>query len=362
MDLNWNRLLAIPFALALVACAAEDDDKTTDTDTDATDTDTTTCNSGIKSPTLPANGASDVYYRTTFAIDFVAAEATTATFALTKDSDSSTVALEAPTWSDDGKSVYFKSTAALESETAYTLAVDFSCSEGTPSEIKFTTSDVGAAVTNEEILGGTYGIDIGTATIIEPPGVNQLLGSLLGQLEETIAVNVKSIADDEIVFFGGLADAPGGVLNQDLCTETIVFPEAADFTGNPFFEIDQPDGLTLNVEGIEITLLELNLSGSFAPGGGSIVGIELAGAIDTRDLGDLLGDELGAGDGDDAVCSLISTFTSGAVACENCPGTSDPYCLSLVAADIVADLLTGDLVERSAQDILDDETCTPPAM
>lgn len=360
MTFNWNRLMAVVFTGALAACSTGGDDPD-DTDTDETDTDTTVaCTSGIKSPTLPANGATGVYYRTQFAISFLADEADTATFELTKDSDSSTVALGTATWSESGKDVYFSAAAALEPETAYTLAVTFSCTDGAPSEIKFTTSATGAAVNyDDDVDGNKYALDLSTATIIEPAGVQSLLGSLLGQLEDAIII-VPSGFDDvesEISFFGGLATVSGGVVAQDECTATIDFPVAADFSENPYFVISAPDGITLGVEGIEITLLSLELSGAFAPAGAGVEGVSLAGSIDTRDIADLLGDELGAGEGDDAVCVLLGQLTSGLVACEECPGGGGPYCLSLVAANIAADLVTGEFIVITDEDVAANEAC-----
>ncbi len=360
MSFNWNRLMAVMFVGALTACATGDDTDATDTDDTDTDTDTNVgCESGLKSPTLPAQGATGVYYRTQFAISFLAAEETEASFELVKDSDSSVVTLAAPTWSESGKDVYFSAAAALEPSTAYTLNVTFSCTEGEPSALKFTTGATGAPVVYEDdVATNKYALDLSTATIIEPAGVQSLLGSLLGQLEDAILVVPNGLEGDDLSFFGGLATVTGGAVVQDECTATIDFPVAADFSENPYFVISAPDGITLSVSDISVTLLSLELSGAFAPGGTSVEGVSLAGSIDTRDIADLLGDELGGGDGDDAVCVLLGQLTSGLVACEECPGGAGPYCLSLVAANIGAELVTGDFVVITQEEVDANGTCT----
>lgn len=349
MTSNLSRLMAVIFVGSLTACAGGDDtDGDTDTDADDTDdTDSTACNPGVKTPTLPENGADDVYFRTPFAVSFQQDAADITTFALTKDSDSSAVATGSVTWSSDGKNASFELTEPLEASTAYTLTISYSCNEELSPKIQFTTDATGTAVGCGDFLDQPYALDLSTATIIEPAGVQALLGQLLGQLEDAIIV-VPKACDTEagtLEFFGGLSTVTGGTVEQDECTETIVFPEAANFDENPYWEIVAPDGISLTVSDVNIELLSLALSGAFNPDATAVVGVQLEGLIDTRAIAGLLGDELGGGDGDDAVCTLIGQLTGGLVACQECPESAGPYCLALKAANIRADAVEGSFVE-----------------
>lgn len=361
MTSNLSRLMAVVFAGALTACGGTTDGTDdTDTDTDGgDDTDTTACNPTIKTPTLPAANATDVYFRTPFAISFQQEAADVTTFALTKDSDSSAVATTSVVWSTDGKNAAFELVEPLEASTAYTLTVTYSCNSDLQPKIQFTTDATGTAVEGADFLEKPYALDLSTATIIEPAGVQALLGQLLGQLEDAIIVVPKTYDTEEgtLEFFGGLATVDGGSVAQDECTETIVFEEAADFGENPYWEILAPNGISLSVSDITIELLSLELSGAFNPDASAVVGVQLEGQVDTRAIAGLLGDTLGGGEGDDAVCTLIGQLTGGLVACEECPGGEGPYCLSLKAANIRADKVTGAFIEIFAEDIAANPEC-----
>lgn len=332
------RLLAAMAAFGAIACNNGGDDGDETDETDGT-TDTTSCTSGIKGTPFPANGATGVYYRSTFFIEFISDESTTAEFSLSDGT--ADVALGTPTWSDDGTSVYFAAAAPLTPSTSYTLTVNYSCKKTAP--IQFTTSEVGAAVESTDFLENAYALDLATATIIEPPGVNSLLGSLLGELDQAIVFVPKAYDAEakEIEFFGGLTELDG---TQDTCEPTIVFPVDASYEGNPYFEISAPDGITLDAAGVSIELQDLELSGAFSPGGESIVGITLAASVDTRGLADIVGD-LGGGEGggESAVCDLVAQFL-GQDLCEECPG-GGKFCLGLVAANAVAEGKDWTLVE-----------------
>jgi hypothetical protein len=354
MNFDIRRLLALGLFATVVGCNGGD--TTGDTDAD-TDVDTNTCTSGIKGTPVPANGATDVYFRSTFYIEFITDESTTAEFALA-DSTGAAVALGAITFSEDGRSAFFQAADALAPSASYTLTVKYSCDKEAP--IAFTTSATGAEVASEDFLGKAYALDLATTTIIKPAGVNALLGSLLGQLEDAITI-VPSVYDSEaatIKFFGGLIAADG---TQDLCTPTIDFPVAASYAGNPYFEISAPDGIDLTVSGVTISLLELQLSGAFSPGAEDIVGVNLAGSVDTRSLGDILGDALGGATGDSAVCDLLGQFTAGAVSCEACPSGDGDFCLTLVAANGIAAGQDWEIVEVTPEQVDANPECAPPA-
>ena len=357
MNFDIRRLLALGLFATVVGCA---DKGGTTGDTDDTDDTTVACTSGIKGTPVPANGATDVYFRSTFYIEFITDEKATATFALA-DSTGADVALSAITFSDDGRSAFFQAAEALAPSSSYTLTVSYGaagCEKSAP--VAFTTSATGAEVADSDFVGKAYALDLATTTIIKPAGVNALLGSLLGQLEDAIVI-VPSVYDAgaaTIKFYGGLVPPDG---SQDACTPTIDFPVAASYAGNPYFEISAPDGIELTVSGVTIELLDLNLSGAFSPGAADIVGVNLAGSIDTRSLGAILGDALGGATGDSAVCDLLGQFTAGAVSCEACPSGDGDFCLTLVAANGVAAGQPWTIDEISQADVDANPACVAPA-
>ena len=163
-----------------------------------------------------------------------------------------------------------------------------------------------------------------------------------GQLTTDILIGVSEVNDSPatVKFNGALADSSGA---QDACSVSFDFPEPADFAENPFFSIES-DSLSLDIEGIEVSIDDLIVSGAFAADGSSIEGAVLAGFIDTRVLLDLVG---GEEDGD--VCELVEAFGVGCVAC----ASGDPYCLDVFVDTMAAELAPGVTVELIEQADID---------
>ena len=120
MNFDIRRILALGLFATVVGCNGGD--KGTG-DTDDTDVDTNTCTSGIKGTPVPANGATDVYYRSTFYIEFITDEKATATFSLA-DSTGADVPLGPIAFSEDGRSASFQAASALAPSSSYTLTVN----------------------------------------------------------------------------------------------------------------------------------------------------------------------------------------------------------------------------------------------
>jgi hypothetical protein len=118
---------------------------------------------------------------------------------------------------------------------------------------------------------------------------------------------------------------------------------AADFSANPYFEVVS-DALEINVEGFEIVIEDLTLSGAFAPDASYIDGVVMAGAIDTRPLVELVS----PGGGDDAVCVLLQTFNAD---CEECGDGSGPYCLTVYVDSMQANDANMTIVPLTEDDI-----------
>lgn len=342
-----NGLILAALFVGATACDGGDDDVT---DEDPTD-EITGCQTTISS-TLPADAATEVYYRTPIEVNFSADDAS-ATLTLT-DAGGATVAGNS---SADGKKAIFAPDAPLMPSTAYTIGITY-CDGEKSAETTFTTSATGAAIADASTLvGNTYDIDLGTARITEPPGVGGLLTGLLADLDEKLLVSVGEydMGASTLTMFGALGSEDGGTITQDTCEVSIEFPIAADFSGNPYFEIEGDD-VTIGAAGVEVTLKTLKLTGSFAPDGGSLDGVTLEGSADTRDFVDLLGDQLGGATGDDAVCNLIAQLAPG-VECEDC-GDGNVTCLAIVADSLEANQVDGlSLVQVTQDDVCADGSC-----
>ena len=335
-----RRVLALVFAAGLVAC---DGGEGTDTATDTTDTDTTDCVAGIAS-TFPEADATGVYYRTAIDVRFTQDE--------TADSASLSLATAggddvAGTVTFDGRNANFAWSAPLSPSTEYVLTVEYSCDR--TATVGFTTSAVGTPIDAEDILGNVYNIDIGDPDIriVEPPGVGDLLGGLLADQDVPailVSPDFYDDVEDTITMIGAIGADDS--TDQDTCTESIVFPEPADYSQNPYFEI-AGENVEIAAAGVVISLQRIEVSGAFAPDGSAIAGARLSGKVDTEALGDLVGD---LGD----VCQLVAGF---GVQCEDC-GDGSITCLSLVADNITAARVSTDgLIEITAEDIAADEAC-----
>jgi len=343
--LRTSHLLA---TLLLVTAACKDggdDDK--DTDTDDTNP---TCVSGI-AYTFPEQSASTVFYRTAIEVGFNQAENTTSTLTL-EDGAGATVA-GTVSYSADGKTAYFETAAPLSPSTQYTLTVEYSCDK--TAEITFTTSDTGAAIDASSLVDKVYSIDIFSGRITEPPGVGDLLAGLLAG-QDPVIVLVSPTGVDEggsIEMLGALGEQNGTAITQDVCTPSIEFPFAADYSENPFFSVTATN-FALEVEGFSIEIASLELSGAFSPTGDRVEGLSIRANADTRPLVQAFGEDLGLDTSNPAaLCDFVSGLLP-TVTCQNCTAGADPYCLTIAIDSVVGDQVPGltglDLIDQAAID------------
>jgi len=315
----------------LAAC-----DGTTDADTDDTDGGTG-CENGIVSMS-PADTASNVYYQSDVSVLFEAAD-DSATLIV---SNAGTEVSGTTAW--DGDNLTWTADAPLAPNTTYDIAISYEC--GNPAT-SFTTSEVGTATDAASLSGKTYVLDLANGNFVEPAGVGPLLQT---QLTVDILIGVTNASATEVEMMGALGAEGVSPPEQDTCQETIDFPTAADFSANPYFSVG-PDTTTLSVQGMEIIVDDLEISGAFAPDGSYIAGATMAGAVDTRPLVGLIDPE----GSDNTICDLVATF---GVACEPCTDGSGDFCLNLLVTEMSAEELTGtSLVTRSADDIAADASC-----
>lgn len=319
MDNKLFGFLALSALLAISGCKDDTaDDGETPSDTDII------CKSGT-STTFPEPGATGIYYRSTFAFTFISDENTTASFVLT-DSAGAEVPLGDMSWSDAGTDVYFQAASPLESDSDYVLTATYSCDKVLP--IDFKTSITGSVVDSADFVGKKYLVSLEGAKILEPAGVGELLAGFLEEVTEVIAIvpTAYNDVDDTIAFYGGLAVPMGDTFEQDVCTETFAFDEPATYSTDPYWVIDAPNGIVLNIEGVTIEIEALLLSGSFTPGGEGLEGVSIDGSLDARGLADIL--DMGAQE----ACDLLGTFGAECIACPD----GEVLCLDFVATNLTA--------------------------
>ncbi|TNE90215.1 MAG: hypothetical protein EP330_09150 [Deltaproteobacteria bacterium] len=304
-----NRFIGLSAVLALTALTACSGGNDPDSGTPDP------CDINSVEETFPANGAT-AYYRTT--IEATLDDADTAATLEVEGVTGTTEIIE--------ERVVFTPDSPLDSSTTYTATVNYTGEDGNmcPVEFSFTTSEVGSSIDATGLTGNTYNLDLASGRFVEPAGVGSLLGEYLDGT--TLFLNVASASATEIQMVGALGDDAGTA--QDVCSPTIDFPPA-DFSGNPYFEVNaEGQTTTISVEGIDIQIEDLIVSGAFAPDGTYIAGGVLAGRIDTRPLVDLV-EEGGA---EDAICELAAGI---GVECEDCGG-GEIFCLSLYVDNLSA--------------------------
>ncbi len=321
-------------SLLITACTGEDKAGETG-DTAGTDS----CDVTIKS-TLPAANAVDANYRAAIEFNLSAADPT----AMASSSVAGTTTLV-----DDGETVIYTPNAPLEPSTAYTVTLDY-C--GGTADLMFTTSSDGTPLTDVQVLvDRTYALDLAGARILEPAGVGTVLTSYLTQ---DILVGVKTVDATSIQMIGAIGVEGSSPPEQNYCDPSIPFP-SADFSAQPYFQIG-PQTTTLAVAGYEIEIGNLEITGTFAADASYFAGGTLSGTIDTRPLAPLLGED-GEDSDEGAICDLAVSFGA---TCTACPADGEPFCLTLVADQIVAEEVAGEtLVIVTDSDCPDCENTAP---
>jgi hypothetical protein len=315
--------------------ADSDADADADGDTDV-DIDTAT-DSGSTRPCettvidrFPLDGDVDVYARTD--IWFVLTESDpSATITVT---DAGGTAVSGTTTVDDLIVTWVGDPLVVNSD--YEARLDYLCG----SEVThFATSDVGEPL-GVDPTGTVYAIDLGTGIWVEPIGLGSLLSAQLGNTD--LLVTPTAITPTSIELLG----AVGTYAVQNVCVPTIPLPSA--LWVDPYFELTSPL-IPLDFGGVAVEVADVELSGSFASDGSRIQFGVLKGLIDTRPLGEVLG----LGSSEDAVCQLLVAF---GLACEPCLDGAT-YCMSVWVDDLEAPDVPGTVVPRSTSDIAGDPIC-----
>ncbi len=270
-----------------------------------------------------SDGATDFYYRG--AVEF-ALDVTDSSAAITLASKAGDAITGSSSVNPETGAVSFQPDASLSPSTDYLATLTYCAGDVT---VGFRTSDLGASL--EQGAGGlvdrTYVVNLGDANFVEPAGVGSLIGQFLTQ---NILLGVVSADDSSMVMRGAVSIED--TTDQDYCNPSIEFPEEADFSEAPYFQIG-PEDTALSAAGFEIKINQLRVSGDFAPDYSYFGGGILQGEIDARDLVDILVDQGIISDDDpSAVCELIAPF---GVVCGACQDGLD-YCLSIYVNQIEA--------------------------
>lgn len=328
-----SRMIWMLGVASLMGCSGDDSDGK---DGDTASTAAEACANSVLTA-YPASSATDAFYRSDVEFRLAAPDAM-ASISLT-DADGNMVT---GTSSVEETKVTFTPDEFLASSTGYTATLTWSCD---PYAVSWTTSDVGPDVDPSELIGRSYTLNIGTGRFVEPEGVGDLVGGLI---EFNMLVGVTDATNDMVLMTGAIS-ADVTSVEQDPCTTTIDFPEA-DFMENPFFSV-AADILPLEVEGFDLGLEDVVLSGAIAPDYSRAEGVVLAGKIDTRPLVDMIS----PGGGEDAVCILLQTFGADCVECSDGSGN---YCLNLYVDSMTAEGRDGDpIVPVTPEDVAANPDC-----
>jgi hypothetical protein len=290
-----------------------------------------TCNTTIDS-TYPADGATDFYYRD--AIEFYLSDPdSTATVVSDIDGDQFT--------SEDGKTILFVPSQALEPLSTYEVGLDF-C-HGQPS-ISFTTSELGGAITSlSDVEGNTYVFNLAHARYTQG---GQAAKALLAIFNKDVLIQILEATESTIAMRGAVGETIEGTVEQDICYRTMDLAELGVESANFSYEDSE---LIIDFYETELSFLDLWLSGTFAPDGSWIGGVSLVAKVDVRGLSETMG----LGEADE-----ICTFAEGINApCEPCSTDGASYCIAIAAEKISATAVDLDLQQIEENNAF--EECLP---
>jgi hypothetical protein len=229
--------------------------------------------------------------------------------------------------SEDGKTILFVPSQALEPVTEYEVGLDY-C-RGMPT-ISFTTSELGSEIASfDTIEGNTYIFHLDAARYTTGGEVAQ---ALLAIFNKEVLIQILEIADTSIAMRGAVGESLNGEVEQDICYRTLDLEELGVDSADFYYEDAE---LVMDFYHTELSFLNLLMSGTFAPDGSWIGGVSLFANIDVRGLSQTLG----LGTADD-ICAFARELES---PCEPCSTDNEDYCITIAAEKISATSLNIDL-------------------
>lgn len=218
------------------------------------------------------------------------------------------------TLAPDGMSAEFVPDAPLEYETTYAIEAEV-CDDG--GLYLFSTAD--APLLDDDIEGKTYAIPYNNVVFAAPP--NQLMNTLVTDPVDSILLQIIDI-DDTTRIFTANAGAAVDINGIPVVDCPLSFDAGTgDFTNLPMLEVG-PTLYTLPFAGQNVTIEDMEISGTMGIDGDSITDLSITGRIDTRGI-------TGFGD----ICFLAG------LAGVNCIQCADglPRCLNVNASAAQAD-------------------------
>jgi len=279
--------------------------------------------------TYPVNGSTNFYYRD--AIEFrLSAEDPTAEVVTDIPGEQYT--------SENGRTILFVPTQALEPLTTYSVGLDY-C-HGTPS-IEFTTSELGGEIASmEEIEGNTYMFYLDGAVYTSGGAVAK---ALLAVFNKSVLIQILEVDESSIDMRGAVGESINGVVEQDVCYRTIDLSELGIESADFYYEDAE---LVMDFYQTELSFLNLLMSGTFAPDGSWIGGVSLLANVDVRGISETIG----LGDADD-ICTYAKELDS---PCEPCSSDDKAYCILIAAEKISATAVGIDLSQIEENNSFDE--------
>ncbi len=302
------------------------------------------CVSGIKGEPSPAYGASDVALSPTFAYEFITDEHEYSCFELT--SDRGAPLLTQPTYGSDGRAVWFAPAAPLQPDSDYVISVYYSCDRVAP--IRFHTASAGVDMSNASV--GAYRLDLASARWVSQAGDGALPVRQLLRTGDAIVFAPRAPTDAR-PGWSALVGAFDEAGTQAACSPT------ADL------ELRQSLGSLRTVRAFSLELprssgarmVGTTLYAELTADGSAVVGVQLQGLLDLRDI--VVNDDHTVG----AACVVLEA--AGEQTCGPCPaderGGGD-YCVPFHLVNGVAPLVDTTVTPKDPASIEADPACTPP--
>jgi hypothetical protein len=273
---HWMTCLAM---LAVAGCTKAYDETDTD-DTDGVDTDVSQdtdgdgqCDAEVLR-VLPLDGSLGVGVEEAISVSFTFAVAAR-DLDISLADDTGAVVNTSFALSNDGLVATVAHDPLAES-TPYVLTVTSCAHPAVESMFETTAGPVDTTIEQH-----TYALDFNEVTWVEPAWASSL-GSMLNL--EYVLVQITDFDDalQELDAAGSIGFTSGqtGEIAQGACYDPVIY-DNVDFSENPTFEIGPTD---FSVAGQNFTVYGLTIQAAFGENGDSLVGIDMAGQIDNRQI------------------------------------------------------------------------------
>jgi hypothetical protein len=305
------------------------------------------CTSGIKGEPSPAFGASGVALSPTFAYEFITDEHDSSCFELT--SDRGAPVLTQPTYAQDGRAVWFGPAAPLQPDSDYLLNIYYSCDKVAP--IAFHTASAGVDMSDADLAGKAYQLELGSGAWVAQNGDPTYLVRTLFRTGALLVLVPQPPTEGRPTWsaLAGALDESGA---QAACapTTTVDLRQSLGALRTVrLFDLDLPTSGGAR-------MVHTSFYGELVSDGSAVVGVQLEGFFDVRDV--VVNDDHTVG----AACALLEGFDG--LSCGPCPaddrGGGD-YCVPFHLVNGVAPSVETTITPKDRASIEADPACTPPA-